>query len=164
MCGLSHTDESLWQILSGVYLLKAETKAVNSSFCMGPEKRVYWWSWREKVWNRENKKSRKNTAFCGAESGTRTRDLLITNELLYQLSYFGKHLSREHLCSWLRCKFIALFLYAKGFSDFFWKNPFFPDYRLPDIAVLLLFPFPGNRMIMQNKKDKWKPEGNIAGR
>lgn len=25
----------------------------------------------------------------GAESGTRTRDLLITNELLYQLSYFG---------------------------------------------------------------------------
>lgn len=24
-----------------------------------------------------------------AESGTRTRDLLITNELLYQLSYFG---------------------------------------------------------------------------
>ena len=24
-----------------------------------------------------------------AETGTRTRDLLITNELLYQLSYFG---------------------------------------------------------------------------
>ena len=28
--------------------------------------------------------------FSRAESGTRTRDLLITNELLYQLSYFGK--------------------------------------------------------------------------
>lgn len=27
-----------------------------------------------------------------AESGTRTRDLLITNELLYQLSYFGNFL------------------------------------------------------------------------
>lgn len=27
--------------------------------------------------------------YSGAESGTRTRDLLITNELLYQLSYFG---------------------------------------------------------------------------
>ena len=27
--------------------------------------------------------------FVGAETGTRTRDLLITNELLYQLSYFG---------------------------------------------------------------------------
>ncbi len=25
----------------------------------------------------------------GAESGTRTHDLLITNQLLYQLSYFG---------------------------------------------------------------------------
>jgi hypothetical protein len=25
----------------------------------------------------------------GAEDGTRTRDLLITNQLLYQLSYFG---------------------------------------------------------------------------
>ena len=26
----------------------------------------------------------------GAEDGTRTRDLLITNQLLYQLSYFGQ--------------------------------------------------------------------------
>jgi hypothetical protein len=25
----------------------------------------------------------------GAEDGTRTHDLLVTNELLYQLSYFG---------------------------------------------------------------------------
>ena len=30
--------------------------------------------------------------FTRAESGTRTRDLLITNELLYQLSYFGDNL------------------------------------------------------------------------
>lgn len=30
--------------------------------------------------------------FTRAESGTRTRDLLITNELLYQLSYFGRAL------------------------------------------------------------------------
>jgi hypothetical protein len=28
-------------------------------------------------------------AESGAEDGTRTRDLLITNQLLYQLSYFG---------------------------------------------------------------------------
>ena len=28
-----------------------------------------------------------------AEKGTRTLDLLITNELLYQLSYFGKPFS-----------------------------------------------------------------------
>lgn len=27
----------------------------------------------------------------GAEDGTRTHDLLVTNELLYQLSYFGKN-------------------------------------------------------------------------
>ena len=33
-----------------------------------------------------------------AESGTRTRDLLITNELLYQLSYFGKQLPFESAC------------------------------------------------------------------
>jgi hypothetical protein len=26
---------------------------------------------------------------AGAEDGTRTHDLLVTNELLYQLSYFG---------------------------------------------------------------------------
>ncbi len=29
-----------------------------------------------------------------AETGTRTRDLFITNELLYQLSYFGNPLFR----------------------------------------------------------------------
>ena len=28
--------------------------------------------------------------FPGAEEGTRTPDLLITNQLLYRLSYFGK--------------------------------------------------------------------------
>ena len=33
----------------------------------------------------------------GAEDGTRTRDLLITNQLLYQLSYFGLTAERgEH--------------------------------------------------------------------
>ena len=31
-----------------------------------------------------------DTHLLGAENGTRTHDLLITNELLYQLSYFGK--------------------------------------------------------------------------
>ena len=30
-----------------------------------------------------------------AENGTRTHDLLITNELLYQLSYFGKQLFKS---------------------------------------------------------------------
>ena len=37
----------------------------------------------------------------GAEDGTRTRDLLITNQLLYQLSYFGlKAETREHATRW----------------------------------------------------------------
>lgn len=40
------------------------------------------------------KKSRIATA-SWAESGTRTRDLLITNELLYQLSYFGSLLLKS---------------------------------------------------------------------
>ena len=31
--------------------------------------------------------------FFGAGNGTRTRDLRITNALLYQLSYFGNHAS-----------------------------------------------------------------------
>ena len=31
----------------------------------------------------------------GAEDGTRTRDLLITNQLLYQLSYFGALAGRQ---------------------------------------------------------------------
>src|SRR5471032_1117477 len=31
----------------------------------------------------------------GAEDGTRTRDLLITNQLLYQLSYFGARTRRK---------------------------------------------------------------------
>ena len=31
----------------------------------------------------------------GAEDGTRTRDLLITNQLLYQLSYFGVYLGND---------------------------------------------------------------------
>ena len=33
--------------------------------------------------------SRYTTPATGAEDGTRTHDLLVTNELLYQLSYFG---------------------------------------------------------------------------
>ena len=52
-----------------------------------------------------------------AESGTRTRDLLITNELLYQLSYFGKLFFFEK-----RCKFTALFGYTKRIARFFVKN------------------------------------------
>ena len=31
----------------------------------------------------------------GAEDGTRTRDLLITNQLLYQLSYFGVYEGKQ---------------------------------------------------------------------
>jgi hypothetical protein len=33
-----------------------------------------------------------------AEDGTRTRDLLITNQLLYQLSYFGMNAERGGTC------------------------------------------------------------------
>ena len=49
-----------------------------------------------------------------AESGTRTRDLLITNELLYQLSYFGLLLFSEK-----RCKDTAFFGPTKDFDHFF---------------------------------------------
>ena len=34
-----------------------------------------------------------NSAILRADTGTRTRDLFITNELLYQLSHIGKPLS-----------------------------------------------------------------------
>ena len=45
-----------------------------------------------------------------AEDGTRTRDLLITNQLLYQLSYFGK-------------KRTSLFFgMAKVMEIFIWQN------------------------------------------
>ena len=40
--------------------------------------------------------------FQRAEKGTRTLDLLITNELLYQLSYFGKPALK-------RCKYKGFF-------------------------------------------------------
>ena len=48
-----------------------------------------------------------------AESGTRTRDLLITNELLYQLSYFGKQ-------KFLFCgsKLLLIFLLTNVFPFF----------------------------------------------
>ena len=36
----------------------------------------------------------------GAEGRTRTDDLLITNQLLYQLSYFGM-LIRLYRCAWI---------------------------------------------------------------
>jgi hypothetical protein len=45
-----------------------------------------------------------------AEDGTRTRDLLITNQLLYQLSYFGKQ--RTSL----------FFGMAKVMEIFIWQN------------------------------------------
>lgn len=34
--------------------------------------------------------------YARAEDGTRTRDLLITNQLLYQLSYFGVHYCNQY--------------------------------------------------------------------
>lgn len=43
------------------------------------------------------KGNRPENRMDGAEDGTRTRDLLITNQLLYQLSYFGAECrTREH--------------------------------------------------------------------
>ena len=36
-------------------------------------------------------KSLKSSVLSGAGDGTRTRNLLITNQLLYQLSYAGKN-------------------------------------------------------------------------
>jgi hypothetical protein len=38
----------------------------------------------------------------GAEDRSRTDDLLITNQLLYQLSYFGLLLLRLYRCSQIR--------------------------------------------------------------
>ena len=46
-----------------------------------------------------------------AENGTRTHDLLITNELLYQLSYFGKP-----AFLWKRCKY-RMFFWEKEQKD-----------------------------------------------
>ena len=40
-----------------------------------------------------------------AEKGTRTLDLLITNELLYQLSYFGKMLLFDESGANIKCFF-----------------------------------------------------------
>ena len=40
-----------------------------------------------------------------AENGTRTHDLLITNELLYQLSYFGKMLLFDESGANIECFF-----------------------------------------------------------
>ena len=57
----------------------------------------------------------------GAESGTRTRDLLITNELLYQLSYFGD--TGNPVNPELRCKFIFFFRATKEKSHFFNRTP-----------------------------------------
>jgi hypothetical protein len=40
----------------------------------------------------DREKDKKQNAFClfnGADDGTRTRNLLITSQLLYQLSYIG---------------------------------------------------------------------------
>ncbi len=37
----------------------------------------------------------------GAEDGTRTRDLLITNQLLYQLSYFGVYEGKQRILAHL---------------------------------------------------------------
>jgi hypothetical protein len=45
-----------------------------------------------------------------AEDGTRTRDLLITNQLLYQLSYFGKKRPSP------------FFGMAKVMENFIWQN------------------------------------------
>ena len=52
----------------------------------------------------------------GAESGTRTRDLFITNELLYQLSYFGERLALFLVCE---CKGRTFFRNHQMFCGFF---------------------------------------------
>ncbi len=48
----------------------------------------------------------------GAASGTRTHDLFVTNEMLYQLSYCGN-------CVVFGCKVNAFFLTGKIFPEFF---------------------------------------------
>ena len=52
---------------------------------------------------------------CGADDGTRTRNLLITNQLLYQLSYIGK--SAKYIISWHHF-FVNLFT-LNSFSFFY---------------------------------------------
>lgn len=68
----------------------------------------------------------KIAAALRAESGTRTRDLFITNELLYQLSYFGDTLF------FLKCdaKVVNNILLAKYFAYFFFKAVIFMVWRL----------------------------------
>ena len=55
-----------------------------------------------------------------AESRTRTGDLFITNELLYQLSYFGdKKMSLELHFSFASAKVVLLILHTKHLLTFF---------------------------------------------
>lgn len=58
----------------------------------------------------------KIAAALRAESGTRTRDLFITNELLYQLSYFGERLALFLVCE---CKGRTFFRNHQMFCGFF---------------------------------------------
>ena len=58
-------------------------------------------------------KSLKNSLLSGAGDGTRTRNLLITNQLLYQLSYAGKQ--TVFLITALDC--ISLVWYPPGDSN-----------------------------------------------
>ncbi len=45
----------------------------------------------------------------GAEDGTRTRDLLITNQLLYQLSYFGVDEKKQRILAHLFLSILSPF-------------------------------------------------------
>ena len=59
----------------------------------------------------------------GAETGTRTPDLLITNESLYQLSYFGLATAKVGLLLWTAKDTSSFFLQRLPFSHFvnrFW--------------------------------------------
>ena len=57
-----------------------------------------------------------------AEDGTRTRDLLITNQLLYQLSYFGVYEGKQRILA-TRSSIFNPFLYPQANRDSS-ANPF----------------------------------------
>jgi hypothetical protein len=56
--------------------------------------------------------STETLVFIGAGSRIRTDDLLITNQLLYQLSYAGISLGKYSLKGLPRASFYTLFLYS----------------------------------------------------
>ena len=72
----------------------------------------------------------------GADEGTRTPDLLITNRLLYQLSHIGKTEVVRFIPSLTRMNYTRIGLICQAFSEIFFKE-FFAGGELDKYAALM---------------------------